>query len=111
MIAEEERKSGGESVEELLLRRCYARLMCLTGRGRVEHALCLVFATFQGGSLWFLMCKIAIEGGKPLNRVCRSEMYNSIAQSTLFSRIAKFSIDDYAKDSSGEIPAEMHCIL
>ena len=30
----------------LLLRRCYARLMCLTGRGRVEHALCLVFATF-----------------------------------------------------------------
>ena len=57
-IAEEEGKSGGESAEEkspplfppppqsltrsilpssLLLRRCCAGLMCLTGRGRVEH--------------------------------------------------------------------------
>ena len=46
---ERRRKRGGEKRRKgrrKLLRRCRARLMCFTGRGREEDALCLVFATF-----------------------------------------------------------------
>ena len=45
------------------------------------------------------------------DRTSRIKLYKNNARSRLFCRIAKRSIDDYAKDGGEKLFTKMHCVL